>query len=446
MAKLLVIDDDRTIRETLELAFSRQKHSVILAETVADGLELWQAEEPDVVLLDLMLPDGNGIEALTQAKSAKLKGHVILITGHQDLDRAISAMKAGAFDYIHKPLNIDELEIVVDRALAEIENKMKLALIADLAAERADEKIVGRSPAILEIHKQIGLASRGHANVLITGESGTGKELVARAVHKYSSPNEPFIPVNCSALAPTLLESELFGHEKGAFTGADQSKPGRFELAGDGTLFLDEIGDLELALQVKLLRVLQENSFERVGGNKSLTMNARVIAATHRDLEEMVRSGDFRNDLYFRLKVVEVNIPPLRERPEDIEPLVEALLVRINRKLRRSVNQVTLKTLNAMKMYHWPGNVRELENRLTAGVMLSPGEMLTVELPTDSSLKSDSSKIADPADQSLRAVEKAQIEKILKATGGNLGETCDILGIARPTLRRKMQEYNLSLD
>ncbi|MBU1652134.1 sigma-54 dependent transcriptional regulator [bacterium] len=446
MAKLLVIDDDRTIRETLELAFMRQNHTVSSAETAAKGLELWKIEQPDVVLLDLMLPDGDGIEILTEAKSSGLKGHVILITGHQDLDRAISAMKAGAFDYIHKPLNIDELEITVSRALAELENKLKLALVADLAAERTDEKIVGQSPAIIEIHKKIGMASRGQANILITGESGTGKELVARAIHKHSAPNAPFIPVNCSAFVPTLLESELFGHEKGAFTGANESKPGRFELAGEGTLFLDEIGDLELALQVKLLRVLQENSFERVGGNRSLPFNARVIAATHQNLEEMVRAGDFRNDLYFRLKVIEIDLPPLRDRPEDIEPLVEALLVRVNRKLRRSVNQVALKTLTAMKEYQWPGNVRELENRLTAGVMLSSGEMLNMELPIPTSSASPNPEQSEPLNRSLKAVEKAQIEKILKATGGSLGETCGILGIARPTLRRKMIEYNLSTD
>jgi two-component system response regulator AtoC len=442
MATLLVIDDDRTIRETLELAFSRQKHEVVTAASVTEGWESWQRVDADVVLLDLVLPDGDGLDLLRRAKDAKLPGMVIMITGHQDLNRAIAAMKAGAFDYIHKPLNIDELELAVERALEQREDRKKLALVADLASDRSDEKIVGRSQPIIEIHKKIGLASRGQANVLITGESGTGKELVARAIHKHTSPDQPFIPANCSALVSTLLESELFGYEKGAFTGATENRPGRFELSGEGTLFLDEIGDLDLALQVKLLRVLQERTFERVGGRQQKSLRARVIAATHQNLEKMVQEGRFREDLYYRLKVLEIAIPPLRERKEDLEPLVEDLLIRINRKLRCTVSNVSEETLAALKKYDWPGNVRELENRLTAGVMLSPGELLRIELPERESVP----ELVDESKLSLQEVEKEHIKKVLQASQGHLGKACEILGIARPTLRRKMKEYNLKTD
>ncbi len=449
MAKLLVVDDDRAARRTLELAFGELGFDVFTAGTVKEGLAAWREEHPDCILLDLMLPDGDGLEVLEAARGEGLGGVVIMITGHQDLDRAITAMRAGAQDYIHKPLNLDELEHTVQNALALEDSRRKPALIADLARGEPGEKIIGRSRAMVEVHKLIGLASRGRANVLITGESGTGKELVARAIHRYTSPDEPFIPVNCSALAPTLLESELFGHERGAFTGATQGKPGRFELAGSGTLFLDEIGDLDLSLQVKLLRVLQERSFERVGGTRSLSFDARVVCATHRDLLAMVREGTFREDLYYRLKVVEIPLPPLRERREDIELLVEHLLIRINRGLRRTVVRVPEELMERLRRYDWPGNVRELENRLTAGVMLSPGDTLQVELPEPADvgtdrLKEEGERIEkDPWNRSLAEVEREHIRRVLRVWGGNLGKACEVLGISRPTLRRKMQEYGL---
>jgi two-component system response regulator AtoC len=299
----------------------------------------------------------------------------------------------------------------------------------------------------VEVHKQIGLASRGAANVLITGESGTGKELVARAIHRFTSADAPFIPLNCSAIVPTLLESELFGHVKGAFTGANDNRPGRLELAGSGTLFLDEIGDLDPSLQIKLLRVLQERTYERVGSNVPKKFDARVIAATHRDLTSLVREGGFREDLYYRLKVVEIHLPPLRERPEDIEPLIEHLLGRINQQLHRNVGQVPSDVFAQMKRYPWPGNVRELENRLTAGVISSPDDTLRIDLPSEESQQKQ--KLTDDSqswNQTLESVEKSHIERVLAATKGNLGRTCKILGISRPTLRRKMHLYGLTTD
>ncbi|MDP8207341.1 MAG: sigma-54 dependent transcriptional regulator [Candidatus Electryonea clarkiae] len=446
MATILVIDDDKAFRRTLELTFTDQGHRVITAKNAGEGTDSWKSVKPDIILLDLMLPDGNGIDMLKNASAEGLHGAVIMITGHQDLDLAIEAMRNGAHDYIHKPLNIDELEIAVDHAIEHINERKKLALVADLASNRSGEKLVGNSRAMIEIHKKIGLASRGNANVLITGESGTGKELVARAIHRYTSPGEPFIPVNCSALVPTLLESELFGHEKGAFTGADKSKPGRFELAGKGTLFLDEIGDLDLALQVKLLRVMQERNFERVGGMKQINFDARIISATHRNLEVMIHDRQFRDDLYYRLKVVEIDIPPLRTRIEDIEALTEHLLIRINRNLRRSVSQVPEDIIEKLKKYNWPGNVRELENRLTAGVMSSPGDTLQIELPqkirTEPQIDQNTG-LEVSWHRSLAEIEKEHIEIVLRKCSNRLGKACSVLGISRPTLRRKMEEYGL---
>ncbi len=440
MTRILVIDDDQAARRTLELFFSEAGHEVLTAGTAAAGRKAWRDSSPDVVLLDLMLPDGYGLDLLTEAGEEGLPGIVIMITGHQDLDLTIQGMRSGAWDYIHKPLNIDELEQAVMSALALESSRENPALVVDLQEDTNPEKIVGCSRALVEIHKRIGLTSRGQANVLITGESGTGKELVARAIHRYSCPREPLMAVNCSAFVPTLLESELFGHEKGAFTGADRKKSGRFELAGSGTLFLDEIGDLDPALQVKLLRVLQERVFERVGGTQEIEFKARVVAATNRDLKQLVTEGAFREDLLFRLKVIEIDLPPLRERREDILPLTEHLLLKINRELNRDVTDVAPGVLQQLQNYDWPGNVRELENRLTAAVMLSAGKSLDIKLPADD----EKPLVTEPDWQrSLAQIESEHILQVLIACDWNLGKSCEILGITRPTLRRKIEEYKI---
>lgn len=457
MAKLLVIDDDASARRTLELAFGRAGHEVVTAGTVKEGYDTWIEQTPDVILLDLMLPDGTGQELLERAAEEHLSGIIIMITGHQDLERAIAAMQAGAFDYIHKPLDIDELEIAVQKALDHIAQKQHVAIVADLDKGDIEDRIVGSSKSVIDLHKEIGIISRGQANVLITGESGTGKELVARAIHRYSNPDEPFIPVNCSALVPTLLESELFGHEKGAFTGAERRKPGRMEIAGAGTLFLDEIGDLDASLQVKLLRVLQERVFERVGGTEQIPFRGRVVAATHRNLESLIADERFREDLYYRLKVGHIHLPPLRERVEDIPALVEHLLVKANRQLHRDVKRVPEDVLLQLKQYPWPGNIRELENRIHIAVMTSPGDTLAVDLPSPEGVPNGKAALGTSEgnesdqnltfwNQSLEEVEKAHIQSVLKAVGNNFGEACEVLGISRPTLRRKMREYNLRDD
>ena len=441
MERILIVDDDDAIRRTLELHLAEQRFEVLSADTLAKARELWRGQDPDIVVLDLKLPDGEGTTLLAEFAKAGSEAIVIMVTGHQDMEYAIRAMKSGAFNYIHKPLNIDELDVVLEKARQQIRARSRVRTLQTDSEEYRPGRIAGQSKVILEVHKQIGLAAKSRVNVLITGESGTGKELVARAIHQNSTPDEPFVAVNCSAIVPTLLESELFGHERGAFTGAHQRKAGKLELAGAGTLFLDEIGDLSPELQSKLLRVIQERNFERVGGNQSLKFEARVIAATNRKLEEMVHGGRFREDLYFRLKVLEIVVPPLRERKEDIPNLVQYLLEKINRDLHRNVMRVSDGIMERLIRHDWPGNVRELENVLTQAVLRSTGQLLTLDFwsatPPSHTVERELKSLAD--------IEKEHIVWVLAEVGGHLGKACDVLGITRPTLRKKMDDYGISV-
>lgn len=365
-----------------------------------------------------------------------------MITGETDMERATEAMRMGAYDYLMKPLDIDQLEAVMERALA-LEN-----ISAKRSVDISDEqdykpgKIVGRSKAILELHKTIGLASRSFANVIIRGETGTGKELVAKAIHRNSCPEAPFIAVNCSAIVATLLESELFGHEKGAFTGAVSTKPGQLELAREGVIFLDEIGDMAMNLQVKLLRVLQEREYKRVGGSNIIQLKARIIAATHQNLEEMVEKGEFREDLYYRLKVIEIDIPPLRKRREDIPVIAKTLLKRINSEVHRNISAVPEVVMEQLKEYDWPGNVRELENLLTTAVVRSPGQTLELDMPMKR-VKQAGVVAVENWNRPMEEVEKEHIQSVLNNVNGHFGRACDILGISRPTLRKKIKDYDL---
>lgn len=435
MHRILIVDDDRAIRRSLELHLQDRDLKLSAAATLAEAESAWELSRPDIVILDLMLPDGEGMSFLS-AHGAEAR--VIMITGHQDMERAAEAMRLGAFDYLHKPLAVDEMDEVLARALRLLDEEGgEEHQISGATSEVG--RIVGSSKAILELHKQIGLASRGGATVLLRGESGTGKELVARAIHRNLAPSEPFVAVNCSALVPTLLESELFGHEKGAFTGAGARRRGRLELAGKGILFLDEIGDLSLDLQAKLLRVLQERNFERVGSSAQLPFAATLIAATHRDLEKMTARGDFREDLYFRLRVLEVTVPPLRERREDIPLLVDHFLAVHTRASHLGPKRVTPEAVERLLSHTWPGNVRELENRVLAALLSSSGETLEIDVPPGVGDAAGS----DSPPSSLREVEASHIAAVLEHTGWKLGETCRILGVSRPTLRKKITEYGL---
>jgi DNA-binding NtrC family response regulator len=444
-AHVLVVDDDRSIRRTLEKLLAGEGYTV---STAADGREALDAYRgADLVLLDLGLPELDGLTVLERMREAGGAPPVLVITARDDMQSTVKAIQLGAYDYLVKPPDIDRLKLAVRRALESREATRSLsAFVAQASDAYQVGNIIGKSPAIREIYKAIGAVSVGRASVLISGESGTGKELVARAIH-YASEDRarPFTAVNCTAFARDLLESELFGHVRGAFTGAIADKIGRFELAGAGTLFLDEVAEIPLDLQAKLLRVLQERTFERVGDARPLPLKARVVAATHRDLGAMAAAGAFREDLLYRLKVVEIHIPPLRERPEDVPILVEALLGKINRELHKSVRYVARDAMDVLTAYRWPGNVRELENMLTRAVVLAKSDVLERQLlPLPSGPPGPPPAAgADEAVLPLRVVEQRAIERALRATSWNKRRACALLEISRPTLDRKIEEYGL---
>jgi DNA-binding NtrC family response regulator len=452
-ARVLVVDDDRSIRRTLEKLLQGEGYDVT---TAADGHEAQAAfSAADLVLLDLGLPGVDGLTVLETIHACAQPPPVVVLTARDDMQSTVKAVQLGAYDYLIKPPDIDRLKLVLRRALESREATRALdAFVTQASDSYQVGNIIGKSTAIREIYKAIGAVSVGRASVLIQGESGTGKELVARAIH-YSSADRarPFTAVNCTAFARDLLESELFGHVRGAFTGAVADKVGRFELAGAGTLFLDEVAEIPIDLQAKLLRVLQERTFERVGDTRSLPLKARIVAATHRDLEAMAREGTFREDLLYRLKVVEIAIPPLRDRPEDIPLLVETLLGKINRELHKSVRYVSREAMALLAAYRWPGNVRELENMLTRAVVLAKSDMLEPSLlpilasePPPPAAAAAAAAHEDEAVLPLRVVEQRAIERALRATGWNKRRACALLEISRPTLDRKIEEYGLKRE
>ena len=444
MMKILVVDDEQPIRETLEMFLREKGYEVVTSEEGGKALEIVQRERPDIVILDIRLPGMDGLEVLQRIKEITEGIPVIMITAYHDMETTIQAMKLGAYEYIHKPIDVDELEIAIDKV---VNNRRLNARLKDLIMEISQDykvnNIVGRTKAMQEIFKIVGLVSESKTTVLILGESGTGKELIAKAIH-YNSPyrKEPFLPINCSALVETLLESELFGHEKGAFTGATHLKRGKIELAQNGTIFLDEIGEISLGLQVKLLRFLQEKEFERVGGEEILRSSARIIAATNQDLSRLVEEKKFREDLYFRLKVVEIYVPPLRERKSDIPLLVEHLLNKINRELHKKVTKIPKEVIEGLVHYSWPGNIRELENLLTRAIVLSKGNILLPEsFPELFSTKGNLKELA--VIKPLEQIEMEHVVKALDFSRWDKGKACKFLGISRPTLRKKIKKYNL---
>lgn len=448
MSRLLIIDDDVASCRTLQLHFSGQGHQVDLAHTVDDGLSVARENPPDVIVLDIRMPGRSGLEGLPEFKAVGSDVPVIMITAYHDMDSTIQAMKRGADDYIHKPVDIDELDQAVATALLRVRSDdREMPLGAAEGRDRAGT-MVGRSRQMKEVFKIIGRVAPKPVTVLITGESGTGKELVARAIHRAGqNPDGPFVAVNCAALVETLLESELFGHEKGAFTGAVSRQPGKFAMANDGTIFLDEIGELSHVVQAKLLRVLQEREYLPVGGNQVHTTTARVVAATNVDLLERVHAGVFREDLYYRLKVVNLHLPPLREHPEDVFDLVEALLARINRDMPRKVGRVSMDVMDVLHRYAWPGNVRELENVLMKAVALCPGDTLTLDLLPPEIRGDDVAPRQEgvaAAGMSLDDVQREHIGRVLATTGWHRGRACEILGISRPRLRRLIAQYGLT--
>ncbi len=452
MASILVVEDDKVFSQLLTMHLEDLGHAPMVALNLAQAREQLRTVTPDAILLDQQLPDGYGMDLLREIKADQDAPPVIMVTGVSDNALVIEAMKAGAYDFVRKPMDELELDTTLNNALHSHRLSRKVHAISKANDYAIDiNQIVGKSPGITRLLKTIGSIAASHASILITGESGTGKEVVTRAIHHHSERPGLFLPVNCSAIVENLLESELFGHEKGAFTGADRRKPGKFELAADGTLFLDELGELPLNLQAKLLRVLQEGTFERVGGTETLHTSARIITATNRDLETMVREGSFREDLYYRLNVVNITLPPLRERMEDLPLLTEHLLHKINQKLHTQVKNISETAWSCMQGYQWPGNVRELENILTRAAVLCRDDTITPDLlGIDSSATSQS--IPKPADSgstgleliSLDELEERHVKQILQYTRWHKGKACDILGISRPALERRINKYGFN--
>ncbi len=444
MKTLLIIDDDPLIRKTLSSHFSKPDFEVLLAGDAGEGLRLYEEFLPDLVILDIRLPDIDGLEALKRIKEMNKKAIIVIITAYDDMKTTVEAIKSGAFEYLVKPLDYVELDLTIEKAfqVGSLEEKLSY-MVEEKQREYTIDNIIGRSTPMREVFKMIGSVVNNMANVLIQGESGTGKELCAKAIHYNSHfKDEPFIVINCSAISDTLLESELFGHVKGAFTDAICETKGKFEIAGKGTLFLDEIGDVSPNLQSKMLRVIETRDFMKVGGEKVLKTEARIIAATNQDLKQLIEQGKFREDLYYRLKVVEINLPSLRERKEDIEELVVYLLEKINRDMRRNVRKVPPPVMRKLSNLPWRGNVRELENALTRAVILAKGDIILEEnLPIDNGEQ----KLFPQQLVPLKEVEKNYIKHVIKHTKGAKTQASQILQISRPTLDKKLKDYNITL-
>lgn len=464
MPKILVIDDDVSICQALEQYFTEEGYTVDTAQNGTEGLNKYVSDPADVVILDIRLPDVDGFCVLEDLREENENVKVIMVTAYHNMETTINAMKSGAFDYIHKPFNIDDLDAAIKKALKslEMEKKMEGILTASPCNFRAGD-IIGTSNEMREIFKTIGIVSQSRTTVLIQGESGTGKELVAKVIHHNTSPDEPFIAVNCSAIVETLLESELFGHERGSFTGAVARKLGKFELARYGTVFLDEISEMSINLQAKLLRILQEMEFERVGGKDKIRVNARIMTATNKDLKTLVKEGKFRDDLFYRLNIVAINVPPLRTRLQDIPSLIDYLLAKINLDLSKKVIGVSDEMMEIFMKYKWPGNIRELENLLVGACVAAKGQVLgkndfqklnldeAVHTLKDSRINTRETeeifKLSETGKlPTLDEIEERYIRKIIRETDKNKGEVCEVLGISRPTFERKLEKYGIAFE
>ena len=443
---ILVIDDEKNIREGLAADFEMDGYNVKVAATGQEGLDFLAKGDIDLVITDLRMPGISGEEVLRRVTTEMPGIPVIVLTGHGSIDSAVQAMRDGAYDFLTKPLNLDQLGMIVKRALESRELKLQhTQLLQEVGTNRQLDNIIGKSAEMQRLLTTVRKVADTKASVLITGESGVGKEVIADALHTLSSRHEKAcIKVHCAALSETLLESELFGHEKGAFTGADSLHKGRFELAHGGTIFLDEIGEINQSVQIKLLRVLQEKKFERVGGQQTIDVDVRVIAATNRNLEEEVKAGRFREDLYYRLNVIHLEVPPLRDRKDDIPLLIAAFLDEFNRENGKEIKGFSQAAKAALYKYEWPGNIRELRNCVESAVVMAGGNEIALEdLPPTVSKASRAETISVPMGITLSEAEKLIIEENLAANKGNKSRTADVLGIGRKTLHRKLAEYGL---
>ncbi len=476
MPTVLVVDDDRAIRFLIQQAFAESDYDVAVAEDVESALQIIPQQRPDVVLLDITLPGISGLEAFDKIRALDAKLPVVYITGGGTSNTAIEAMKLGAFDYLLKPLDVTHVRELVAKAV-EIRRLMNVPVeIGDTVRPHDHgDQIIGRSAAMQEVFKAIGRVAPQNVTVLVRGESGTGKELVARAIYQHSDRREgPFLAVNCAAIPEQLLESELFGHEKGSFTGADRQRIGKFEQSNGGTIFLDEIGDMPQALQSKILRLLQQQQFQRVGGNETIQTDVRIVAATNRDLEQMVADGDFREDLLYRLNGYTIMLPPLRDRGDDLVLLVEHYLARFGAEIKHRIEGVAPAAMDLLMAYHWPGNIRELEGVLRQALLQSTGTVLAPEfLPPNvlakvpnavsdevESLDDDhlpynlksfvqtrlNARSADVYAETLEMMERFLLNEVLTLSQGNQSEAARILGITRGSLRHKIRALGISIE
>ncbi|WZL74047.1 sigma-54 dependent transcriptional regulator [Clostridiaceae bacterium 35-E11] len=446
--KILIADDEKNMIWAMKKALKNENYKVITASNGVEAVEKVKTDDPDLVLLDLRMPRKDGMEALREIKELNVNIPIIMITAHGTMESAVEAMKIGAIDYISKPFDIEELKIQIRKALDIGNMKEEIEFLKEELKDKTGKAIIGDSPKMKEVLEIVDRVAKSTATILITGESGTGKELIANAIH-YNSDREkkPYITVNCGAIPESLLESELFGHEKGAFTGAVSKKPGRFERADEGTIFLDEVGELSPATQVKLLRVLQEKEIERVGGTEVIKVDVRVIAATNRDLKKMTEEGTFREDLYYRLNVIPIELPPLRERKEDILALIDYFIHKYCSEMGREKICLSEDALERLVQYSWKGNIRELENVVERLIILSKGNVIYKEdLPREILSQNENTLgfITLPEEGiHLEEVEKNLIEQALKKTQDNQTKAAQLLGITRHTLIYRMEKYNM---
>jgi DNA-binding NtrC family response regulator len=446
-ANVLIVDDEESICDSMSQVLRKEGHSVRLAAEGKEALRLFDNEAFQVVFLDLKLPGMRGMDILSRIREASPETPVIIITGYASIESAVEAMKRGAFDYMAKPFTAEEVRVVTKRALESrrliYEN---IYLRSELEAKTEFDLVVGKSKGMQEVLDIVRRVSPTESTVLITGESGTGKEIIAREIHGHSLRRDaPFVVVDCGALVETLFESELFGHVKGSFTGAHETKHGRFEVANGGTIFFDEISNIGLTIQAKLLRVIQEREIARIGSSKQIKVDVRILAATNENLAEAVRKGKFREDLFYRLSVVPIHLPPLRDRKEDIALLVEHFLKKYSRKAKKIVGSISAQAIKALAQYDWPGNIRELENTIERAVVLAKGDGIELEDLMYHGISAGSTLLG-PADgkyRTLEEMEKEYIKAVLLAHHGNRSQTADILGIDRKTLWAKIKKYKI---
>lgn len=442
----------KNIREGLGKSLEMDGHKVFLAATGKDGWHIVTTEEVDLVITDLKMPEMGGSDLLKKIVSSYPTVPVVILTGHGTIESAVSAIQDGAYDFLTKPVDLERLSHIVRRALSNrelvIQNRNLQDELDRISRRSKFDKMIGKSPQMRKVMELIDQVAQTKASVLITGESGVGKELVADAVHFLSNRREkPFVKVHCAALSETLLESELFGHEKGSFTGAISRKKGRFELAHEGTIFLDEIGEISQQVQIKILRVLQEKQFERVGGESTLEVDVRVVSATNRDLKAEIEAGTFREDLFYRLNVVNIHVPPLRERTEDIPLLASAFLKEFSEENGKQIEGIDPKARLTLYNYRWPGNIRELRNCIESSVVMCKGQVITTDdLPPSVTQGAEDSLIRIPVGIAMEEAEKEIIRATLNHEKGNKTRCAEVLGIGRKTLHRKIKEYGLEED